>query len=188
MTTTAPETTGTAQSTSSCVIEFKDFDHTAQVWARGYLEHIIKLLDGRPVAVVVDKQTGHTEIGVRLVGVAARQFQGYGLVVERTHSDGTVGRTNFSLWSIGWILPLGDNETRSGNVKWKALESYRKASMSVIQQAQAEHPNLYGTWKARCLGGDQWSVTCNRYPHGHAGPPAGWSVPPLESWSYTSTV
>lgn len=138
-------------STSTTVIRARDFsdsttDADRDTWTLGKLRHVIAALDGAPVAITVDRLTGHTEVGVRLVGIACGRFVDHGPVVERTLSDGTTQRTIFSRHSIGdTITPLDRS-----SAKWTATDSVRNEASAAIRLARAEHEaaHAYGRWTA----------------------------------------
>lgn len=129
MTTTAAPATAT-----SCAILASDFsqrttDTNRESWTAGKMRTLLKRLGDTPVAIVVDKQTGHAQIGVTLVRVAARMSGGDGVVVR----DQLGHETNFRLSSIGTtIIPLA--ETRA---KWEALRDQMELRSALIGAGMA---------------------------------------------------
>lgn len=146
------ETTAPALSSTSCAILASDFSKsTADVlrhrWTLGKMSYLIDALAGQPVVVIVDKQTGSAQVGVRLVRAYRDGVGGDRVVIEY---DGR--QTAFRIANIGeTIIPLGE-DIATKSTKWIALELFSKDSSAAIRKAQAEHGKAegrsWGRWKA----------------------------------------
>jgi hypothetical protein len=143
--------------TSTCAILASDFspsttDKLRRNWSVGKMAHVIAALDGAPVAITTDRQTGHTLVGVQLISA----FQGGAgrgprVQVRMTHTDGTTQDTNYYLWNVGEaIIPM--ERAEGSDAKWKALESFRRQCSEAIKAAQEEHGEsegrAWGSWEA----------------------------------------
>lgn len=136
--TDATNTTNTATSTS--VIDVYDFssrttDVLRDTWTAGKMRHVINALAGSPVVITVDRRSGHSRIGVTLVGVTRGRYDstGYRVQVRDDH-----GVTNFRLDNIGAVIvPLV-----ADNAKWEAIERARLERMAAISKARAEAPDF----------------------------------------------
>ena len=149
-----------AATTFSCTVKAQDFasrtnDSQYESWTEGKLRHLIAALDGRPVALIADRQTGHTAVGVKLIelrysGADAR------LVYEWVGNDGKSYRTATLLFKLGdTIIPIVDT-TVGGGAKWRALETYRKECTAAVMLCQKLHGEpegrKWGTWASYCTG------------------------------------
>lgn len=111
-------------------------------WNVGMLRHLVHALNGSPVAITVDGQTGHTLVGAKLIGVTGGRG-GYNyphLIVEH---DGV--RTIFLIFKLGeTIIPL-----ESRDAKWTAIKTYsaeRTHALSIVQSRHPESVNWWGVW------------------------------------------
>lgn len=151
---------------SSTAILASDFsDSVSDVnrhrWTLGKMQFVVDALMEAPVAVIVDKGTGHAEVGV----ILKEAFDGGGdrgprLAVYRPDIGST---TNFWLPNIGeTIIPLDEVITVKG-AKWRALEQYRKVKSEATRIARAEHGECegraWGKWKATPITRSQVDVT-----------------------------
>lgn len=143
---------------SSCAIRAQDFnrntaDPNRALWFAGVMRHVVAALAGAPVAITVDNQTGHTEIGVTLVRVSSTLAGSQAVVIRRPSGD----ETAFPLFGIGdTIIPLVDPITAGGGAKWRALDSHRNETSDAIRLAQES----YGPSAGRAYG--RWTATCER--------------------------
>lgn len=140
---------------STCLVQSRDFVKTTtdshyarNEWHAGHMRHVIAALDGTPVAIVLDTQTGHMPVGVKLVGMG--YSAGYGsptVVVEYPHADGTSHRTAHLLMSVGVIVPLVKSDA-----KWIATKSVSDECSKAVDIArpifEAEGRN-YGKYETR---------------------------------------
>jgi hypothetical protein len=148
--------------TTTCAVKASDFSHRTtdplrDEWTAGKLRHLIAALDGTPVIVTVDRQTGHTLVGVELVGLRASfASSNVEVGVRSQYTDGTSVTCWHLAFSLGsTIIPLGDSQA-----KWNALRSYGDEQSAAIQRAQAEH----GEPEGRAWG--EWDATLG---HHHVG-------------------
>lgn len=166
-----------ASSTGSA-ISARDFsdkvaDPNRDEWNSGAMHHLVKALNGSPVAIVLDKGTGFTEVNVTLGGV--RQTPGYGtfqVLVQRAHSEGTNSDCWYPLFKVGTVIELGDSHAR-----WTALESYRVEKSAAIRRLRNEMVDELatehlvelpkGTWEASMFPG---FVHASFRPEGYRGP------------------
>lgn len=148
--------------TTTCAVKASDFSHrTTELqrneWTAGKLRHLIAALDGAPVIVIAEGRTGHTLVGVELVGLRASFASSNVEVGIRSqyadNSGGVVWHLAFSLGDT--IIPLVDNQA-----KWNALRTYGDEQSAAIQRAQAEH----GECEGRAWG--EWDATLG---HRHIG-------------------
>lgn len=132
-TTTAPVATALV-----CAISARDFgskkEHRVS-WTAGALRHVIAALNGAPVAVTTDGQTGSTEVGAVLVGIRPGG-SGNSDRILISYQGQITAYLIFTLGEV--IIPLADEMGRTG-AKWVALESYRKEARAASFKAQREH-------------------------------------------------
>ncbi len=114
------------------------------VWTAGKLRHVIAALQGRRCIITADKQTGHTLIGARLIGI--RQTPGYGTyqyLYEWEYAKGKTQRTWGRIESLGPAVIAMD-----AGVRFEAAELARLESSAAITAAKALLPECtYGAWK-----------------------------------------
>jgi hypothetical protein len=156
MTTTTTEPT----TTTAGAINAKDFSESTtdvlrERWTLGKMQAVIQALEGRHVLIVVDKQTGHALVNVRLTrAFHGGPSRGDRVTVESTYEDGSGRPTNYRLDDIGVIVEL--ERGRTIGAKWDALEIYRNQRMAAIMKAQAEHGDpegrSWGRWKGTPYG------------------------------------
>lgn len=111
-----------AATTYSTAIRAQDFsnrvtDANRDRWTAAKLDALIPALDGVPVALIVDRQTGFAEVGVKIVGTYDKGMGHPYVTIERTNG------TTTSYWApvLGdTIIPL--EKTRA---KWDALKAHR---------------------------------------------------------------
>lgn len=160
---TQPTTTTAPVAYTSCAILASDFsrstsDQTRHQWTGGKMRHLVNALNGTPVAIIGDNQTGFVLANVRLsVSVTPDEF----VTVESLLSDGIVQRVNYRLWKLGeTIIPLTG---RRDNVKWEALRTYNDEQDEAIRLVSAAHGapqgRSWGHWAATPTGGGATRVT-----------------------------
>lgn len=147
-----------AYSTAILASDFSESttDTLRQRWTTGKMRHVVAALDGALVAITTDRQTGHTEVGVRLTRVTSsgQVHSGPRVEVERTLPNGSTQRTLFRLDEVGEaIIPL--DEGFSTGVKWVAIKAYRDEGSAAIRIAREEH----GEAEGRAWG--KWSASPN---------------------------
>jgi hypothetical protein len=135
--------------TTSTAIRARDFSNsTTDVlrdrWTEGKLRHVIAALNGAPVVVTLDRQTGHTVVGATLVRTGSTYSYDSALIVGTEY--GTCG---YFLPSVGdTIVPLLEPVVTKG-AKWVALDSWRLEQGAAIALAREARPDLdYGKWEA----------------------------------------
>lgn len=151
-------------STTGSAISPRDFnkntkDPLRDEWNSGAMHHLVKALNGQPVAIVLNKATGFVEVNVTLGGV--RQTPGYGtfqVLIQRVYSDGTTGGCWYPLFQVGTVIELGDSLAR-----WDAVRAYSEeqtAAIVALQNKMMEElgaKDRYslprGTWEARVFPG-----------------------------------
>lgn len=162
--TITPTSTG-----NTTAITARDFtpatDHRHVAWNAGALRHVIAALNGAPVVITLDVQTGNTMIGAVLIGVRHGVRSNHPEVLVRYYTGQVVAHTIFNLGEV--IIPLVD-ETDTQGAKWKSLASYRSERAAAITKANAEHGKSegreWGKWDAK-LFVDTAQVTYK--PHVH---------------------
>jgi hypothetical protein len=95
-------------------------------WNAGGLRHVVKVLNGRMVAIELDTMTGYTQVGVKLAFVMDRHSGGEGIAVAdptRATSTNPHGMTVFAVRKVGVIIPL---ESGFGSDKYAAIDSERR--------------------------------------------------------------
>jgi len=125
-------------------------DTNRHSWTLGKMRHVIAALNGQPVAIICDKQTGFAEVGVRLTSVFdGGPSRGDRLTVERDDDDGVTRKTTYWLPAIGeTIIPLASEVGISG-AKWAATRSYSDECSAAIKLVRDRHPEWdYGKWEA----------------------------------------
>ena len=141
--------------TSSCAILARDFSNSmADVlrtrWTAGKMRHVIAALDGTPVAITTDQMSGHTLLGVRLLGLTETFGGGECVIIKGADDDPAWPRpVAYSLTTLGEaIIPLSEQTATTG-AKWVALDTYRNERSAAIQRAKRERPDCdYGRWSA----------------------------------------
>lgn len=157
-----PTTTAAPVSYTSCAILASDFsrdtrDQLRRQWTGGKMRHLIAALDGAPVAIIADAQTGFIMGNVRLrLSIMPNEF----VTVEQTFPDGTTHPVDYRLWKLGeTIIPMTDKH----NVKWDALNTYSNEQAEAIRLASAAHGKTagrsWGRWEAKPTGGNATIVT-----------------------------
>ncbi len=160
-------TTSTAILASDFSASTKDFDRDR--WTVGKLAVLVEALDGAPVAIICDKQTGFTEVGVTLRAAYRSATAANGRVeVVRPHLVGQEGEVcAYRIDDIGsTIIPLAP--TRA---KWDALRLYSAVCSAGIAAAR---PSIeaegcrYGAYTASLIGAREVAVryTPQRAPEG----------------------
>src|SRR5947209_3226747 len=158
----------TPLSKSSCTIYPRTFsDSTADAfrdrWTQAKMHHVIQAVGDTHVVLELDKGTGHTVIGVKLLGVRPNPYGGLGQVlIDYCHEDGSDGRVLIRLEDVGVVLPL-----EATNAKWDAIKSHRELVHAGVVKAQAEHGDVegrsWGKWDAVPL--DHRTVMVTYTPH-----------------------
>lgn len=109
-------------------------DPNRDEWTGGAMQHLVDALKGAPVAIVLDKQTGFTEVNVTLGGVRPGGSGSHAhVLVQRVHSDGTTGGCWYPLFQVGTVIELGDSRAR-----WTAIDTHREEQTRAIRKLQ-EH-------------------------------------------------
>lgn len=130
----------------SCAVTARDFstrvnDPVRDQWTPGKLRNLITALNGSPVAIITDAQTGTTQLGVRLTGVhrdtvavtESLYVDQWGRNLEQPRDYTTL----HPIYNIGQtIIPL-----RNNRAKWRALDTWR-IEMSVAIDWAAEESDL----------------------------------------------
>lgn len=127
-------------------------DTNRRAWTLGKMRHAIAALDGRDVAIITDRQTGHVTFGRLIECFDGGPSRGPRVMVESDLSDGTVQRTTFWLHGIGeTIIPLSERLGERG-AKWTALETWREEKSRAIRWAAERHGEVegraWGSWTA----------------------------------------
>lgn len=160
---TQPTITAAPTSHTSCAILASDFsrstsDQLRRQWTGGKMRHLIDALNGAPVVIIIDEQTGFAMVNVRLrLSMLPNEF----VTVESTLPDGTVHQVDYRLWKLGeTIIPLTG---ALDNVKWNALRAYNDEQDAAIRLASAAHGapegRSWGNWAATPTGGKATRVT-----------------------------
>jgi len=145
--------------TTTCAVKASDFSHRTTdpqrtEWTAGKLRHLIAALDGAPVIVIAESRTGHTLVGVELVGLRSSfASSNVEVGIRSQYADGsgsTIWHLAFNLGNT--IIPLGDSQA-----KWTALRTYGDEQFVAIQRAQAEH----GECEGRAWG--EWDATLGHH-------------------------
>lgn len=168
---TATETT----SGTTCIIRAQDFsqrttDDDRHRWTGGKMRHVLAALSDGPVIITTDKQTGHTAVNVRLVGLRENPYGGgYQVAIDYTYSDGSGRPVWTRLDDLGdTIVPL---TAASDNAKWKATRSYGDEASYAVELAQAQHGKRegreWGNWSTH-VGFREVAVTYTPYPDSYA--------------------
>ncbi|MET7816260.1 hypothetical protein ABZT26_36165 [Streptomyces sp. NPDC005395] len=143
----------------SAVIYARDFNpNTADLnrdnWTGPAIEAVTEALEGRAVAIQVDRSTGFTVVGATLHGVRGDKV----LVIDSCTPQGTL----YSIRDIGMILPLEDHARQ--DTKYTALEIFRKRQSAAIAAAgkhmEERDGRNYGSMKAvGDMGNNSFTVT-----------------------------
>jgi hypothetical protein len=158
--------------TYSCAIAARDFnsntnDPNRDEWTPGQIRHLIAALNGAPVAITIDKATGHTAIGVRLVEVTGCTINSDypHVLVEYNEVNGPTSRVYHRLSNVGpFIIPLTDAGSRA---KWQALDTWRAETAAAGRIARRFHADdtgdqdVPGTWTVEP---GAWYVTVSFRP------------------------
>lgn len=144
------------ETTTTCIIKASDFsprstDPNHDTWTAGKMRHVSAALAGTPCAIVADRQTGHTLVGVTLGSIRPGGGGEHARVaITSTFSDGSGQTLHHLLFLIGSpIIPLGGGDHR--NAKWRALRTYSDERIAAVTRAQREHDpkgDWWGTWEA----------------------------------------
>jgi hypothetical protein len=110
-------------------------DQQRDEWSPGAMDHLVKALNGAPVAIVLDKQTGFCEVNVTLGGVRANGRGHYEVLVQRTYSDGKTGGCWYLLFQVGAVITLGE-ETPGLGSRYTAYQAYSEERTRAIRQLQ----------------------------------------------------
>jgi hypothetical protein len=150
----------------TCIITVRDFINSTadqnwkrQEWKPGYLRHVVEAVRGLKVAVTTDKQTGHTPVGVELVGVGYVPGKTYAHLGVRYFYTEDGQEKSYVTWhdihSIGMILPLQEDSVTLG-AKWTAIDTVRAECSAATALARAEWEKIgcnYGAFHAEPLMG-----------------------------------
>lgn len=145
---------------SASTITARDFsarvtDPQRDLWTLGKMRHVVADLNGGEVtAIVLDKMTGWTLTGVRLVGVRPTSGHECGqgrLIVESAYDDGETQRTAYRLEDVGAIVaPI----TSRPSVKHNAVNTYHDEVSAAIRVARELHGEVegraWGRWTGEC--------------------------------------
>lgn len=136
---TTPATLTDASACTGAILasDFSDLvtDRDRHDWTEGKMRHVITAIQDRRVAIVTEKQTGHTVFNVRLVGV----IPGYSgrsarVQVEYFHADGTSHLTNHLLFKIGpciTLMPAPATDKRDKHTAVLAWMAERSAASQI---------------------------------------------------------
>lgn len=146
-------------SNTGSAINARDFnrdtkDPDRDTWSAGAMHHLVTALDGAPVAIVLDKQTGFVEFNVTLGGVRENGRGFHEVLVERTHVNGTNSRCWYLLFKVGTVIQLGESGAR-----WEALESYSEEGTRAVVQLQHDMMDKLGIENRDALPRGTWSVS-----------------------------
>ena len=141
--------------------DFKDY-RVGHGWTVGVMQYIVKVLDGTPVAVVVDDSTGHAIVGARLIAAFnGGPSRGPRLTVEITLPDGETQRTHYWLHAVGPIIDMpGYGFLKSAKYRvMGALQDDRRKAIDLGRAAQAAAgaTGAYGKVTARPTRDGQWA-------------------------------
>jgi hypothetical protein len=150
---TTTNTTAAHTMTSAAILP-SDFSNSTtdalrHHWTDGKLRHLLAALGDSPVVITVDTQTGHTLLGVTLVGIG--RVPGYGSATLRVrHADGHV--IAYTARNVGVIIPMAEASVVRGP-KWEALRSYADEGSAAIRvgrtlRAAEVDAEDYGKWEA----------------------------------------
>jgi hypothetical protein len=148
--------------TSTTIIKASDFsndttDVNRHTWTPGTMRMVSEALAGQPVAITVDRQTGHTMLNVRLGKVLGLYSGGQGVQVTYTLDGGGEKTTNFWLPGIGdTIIPMGPSHS-----KWDVSRQHLEEKGAAIAIAMATDKAAgcqWGRWDAT-VHQDEWHVT-----------------------------
>jgi hypothetical protein len=150
-------------STSTTVIKASDFsnnttDVNRNTWTPGTMRMASEALAGAPVAIVCDRQTGHTVLNARLGSVVALYHGGMGVqVTYAINEEGKEQTTNFRLHDIGdTIVPLVETDA-----KWRAIRRFsdeRGAAITLAMATDKARGCDWGVWDAT-VHERQWHVS-----------------------------
>lgn len=135
---------------------------TKHSWNAGGLRHVVKVLQGRPVAIELDTMTGYTQVNVTLLDVRPRYSGGEGLAVANpacAHPQNPQGITVFDVRKVGVIIPLVPG---FGSDKYAAIDSERREHGIARELFRAEVGNLTGGAYEQDSG--MYSVTASHRP------------------------
>lgn len=137
-------------SVPASTIHARDFDthspHGRDVWTGGQLRHLIAALGDTPVNVVLDVQSGHTMVNVRLAEVKG---DGLRIRVESTHVDGSTTSRWHSACRLGGVTIVGPSTPR-----WAALDSYDRERHAANTKTRAEVAAAHGVEDPASLNGE----------------------------------
>lgn len=145
-----------------------DRDHARTHWSLGIMQYVVKALAGTKVAIVTDKSTGVTLVGVTLVDAFnGGPSRGAMVTVESTMPSGEKHRTNYYLPNVGPIITLptyGQEFSPDSPDVFKAHKALRDAKSEAIALGRAKMlaegaGGDYGKVDARPMTGGRWSFT-----------------------------
>lgn len=148
--------------TGTCAILPRDFIPGQTRWTAGTMRHVIHALDGHQVLLTTSSSSGFT-IVARLLQL--RRNPGYGdyqVLAETELDDGQIQQTWYALFALGaTVIPLPDQDSTAGRLKWAALESYHDEVSRAVGRIRAQcspdelhngflldERGLCGNWKA----------------------------------------
>lgn len=135
---------------------------TKHSWNAGGLRHVVKVLQGRPVAIELDTMTGYTQVNVTLVDVRSRMSGGEGLAVAdpaTASAQNPRGITVFPVRKVGVIIPLVGG---FGSDKYAAIDSERREHGIARELFYAETGKLSNGAYEQTSG--MYSVTASHRP------------------------
>jgi hypothetical protein len=159
MTTETAAPAATATSTAILASDFSDkvTDVNRHTWTLGKMRYVIAALDGDPVAIIADNQTGFALVGARLIeAFDGGPSRGPRVTIETTYVDEQgvtkTQRTNYWLRGIGaTIIPLANPQGPGGGAKWRAIEAARKDASAATAIARKLHEvstgREWGQWR-----------------------------------------
>lgn len=157
---------------TTTVIKASDFsnkttDVNRHTWTPGTMRMASEALAGVRVAIVCDRQTGHTILNARLGSIVALFSGGNGVQVTYLINEaGEEHTTNFRLHDIGdTIIPMSATDA-----KWRMIRSHSDERGAAIDLARATDKAAgceWGVWDAT-VHRDEWHVSYTP----HTGNPA----------------
>lgn len=141
---------------TTTAISSRDFGNAKDYrveWTAGALRHVIKALDGAPVALTVDGQTGHTVMNVVLVSLRTSFYGDHAELIVRYPAGHETAHLVFKLGEV--IIPLAETEKHrnTSGPKWQALKTYDEEKAAAVARAQREHGETegraWGVWAAK---------------------------------------
>lgn len=123
-------------------------------WTPAKMRHLVTALQGAPVTIVLDAQTGFAMTDVTLGLPRPGMSHSWKVPVTSRFADGTTQTVGYDLASVGPCIV-----TKSSRAKRDALDTWREEGSAAIRVARRALPgDLYGKWTAE-PGIDSVAVT-----------------------------